>query len=181
MEKTQGALDFFNPLLYRRADTGAPRNRASRTEKAAKPAFSSLLDAVTHNDALEDAQEPPASAETVTALLDEIHAAGDELAEKPFLDEIKRYKHAVHRFMHYIVENGFGVEGEMGIPHGQKPGFKGIRGSPEAKERTLHTRIKVVDDKLEKLAADIINGQAARLDLLGRVEEINGLLVDMLE
>jgi uncharacterized protein YaaR (DUF327 family) len=39
----------------------------------------------------------------------------------------------------------------------------------------------VVDEKLEKLAADILGGQLKQLDLLHRVEEINGLLINMLE
>jgi uncharacterized protein YaaR (DUF327 family) len=40
--------------------------------------------------------------------------------------------------------------------------------------------IQVVDQKLEQLAAGILTGQASQLELLARVDEIAGLLVDLL-
>jgi len=40
--------------------------------------------------------------------------------------------------------------------------------------------IQVVDHKLEQLAAGILAGQRSRLEILARVEEINGLLVDLI-
>jgi uncharacterized protein YaaR (DUF327 family) len=172
--------DFFNPLLYRKPLEDLETRRSAKSKETTKPRFSSLLEKTApqeHRDTLEHHLQ---SDEIVAELLDEVHSAGDALVEKPFPDEIKRYKTAVREFMSYIVENGFGAEGELGLPHGQKPGFKGLRGSPESKDQTVHVRVKVVDEKLEKLAAGIISGQLRQLDLLGRVEEINGLLINML-
>ncbi|MDR0639745.1 MAG: DUF327 family protein [Spirochaetaceae bacterium] len=173
--------DFFNPLLYRQPLEDTLTRRSAKSKETGKPRFYSLLEKLSTGERQDTLEHIPVSEEIVTKLFDEVHSAGDALREKPFPDEIKRYKTAVRGFMSYIVENGFGVEGEMGLPRGQKPGFKGLRGSPESKERTLHTQIKVVDEKLEKLAADIMSGQLRQLDLLGRVEEINGLLINMLE
>jgi uncharacterized protein YaaR (DUF327 family) len=172
--------DFLNPLLYRKpADEEAGVRRPVKA--TVKSRFSSVLEKLSADEHRDTLEHIPASDEVITKLLDEVHSAGNILAGKPFPDEIKRYKTAVRGFMSYILENGFSAEGEMGIPHGQKPGFKGLRGSPESRERTLHTQIKVVDEKLERLAADILSGQLKQLDLLDRVEEINGLLIDMLE
>jgi uncharacterized protein YaaR (DUF327 family) len=173
--------DFFNPLLYRRPLEDAETRRSAQAKETGKRHFSSLLEKLTTSERRDTLEHIPASEEIITRLLDEVHSAGDALTEKPFPDEIKRYKTAVRGFMTYIVENGFGAEGELGLPNGQKPGFKGLRGSPESRDQTLHTQIKVVDEKLEKLAADILSGQLRQLDLLGRVEEINGLLIDMLK
>jgi uncharacterized protein YaaR (DUF327 family) len=173
--------DFFNPSLYHQPFEGTEARRSAKSKETGKPRFYSLLEKLAPGERRDTLEHMPASEEIVTKLLDEVHSAGDALAEKPFPDEIKRYKAAVRGFMSYIVENGFGTEGEMGLPRGQKPGFKGLRGSPESREQTVHTQVKVVDEKLEKLAADIMSGQLRQLDLLGRVEEINGLLINMLE
>jgi uncharacterized protein YaaR (DUF327 family) len=171
--------DFLNPALYQKAANEDPALRRP-VKSTAKTRFASLLEKVAgeRRDTLE---HTPASEEVITELLDEVHSAGDTLAAKPFPDEIKRYKTAVRSFMSYVLENGFSAKDEEGVPDGQKPGFKGLRGSPEARNRKVHTQINVVDEKLEKLAADILNGQLKQLDLLHRVEEINGLLIDMLE
>jgi uncharacterized protein YaaR (DUF327 family) len=173
--------DFFNPLLYRKqAEEETALRRSGKAKETAKPRFSSLLDKIA-NGRQDTLEHTPVSEDMIAGLLDEVHSSGDALAEKPFPEEIKRYKNAVRGFMTYIVENGFRAEGDLGIPRGQKPGFKGIRGSEESRERMLHTRVKVIDEKLEKLAADIMSGQLRQLELLGRVEEINGLLINILE
>ena len=39
--------------------------------------------------------------------------------------------------------------------------------------------IRVIDGKLESLAAHVLKGQAEQLDVLRRINEINGLLVDL--
>jgi uncharacterized protein YaaR (DUF327 family) len=171
--------DFFNPALYRKPQSEESGLRS--VKPAARTRFSSLLEKMIVGERRDALEHVAASDEMVTKLLDEVHSAGDMLAAKPYPEEIKRYKTAVRSFMSYVLENGFSAEGEMGIPDGQKPGFKGLRGSPESRNRKIHTQIKVVDEKLEKLAADILSGQLKQLGLLHRVEEINGLLIDMFE
>jgi uncharacterized protein YaaR (DUF327 family) len=39
----------------------------------------------------------------------------------------------------------------------------------------------VADQKLEQLAAGLISGQLGQVDMLARLEEITGLLVDLLQ
>jgi uncharacterized protein YaaR (DUF327 family) len=39
----------------------------------------------------------------------------------------------------------------------------------------------VVDRKLEEMAARLLSDQLSQLELLARLEEINGLLVDLLQ
>jgi uncharacterized protein YaaR (DUF327 family) len=72
------------------------------------------------------------------------------------------------------------VEKQTGIPNYLKPGFKGQRGSDAAKGRTGFHLIQVVDRKLEQLAAGILAGQTSQLKLLARINEIAGLLIDLL-
>jgi uncharacterized protein len=99
-------------------------------------------------------------------LLDEVHGAGDKLKENPNVDLVQAYKKAVRDFVHYVVERSFVVE--------QKTSGRNIL------KRNSYFRISVIDDALEKLAAEILRNQRDNLEILRRVDEINGMLVDLL-
>lgn len=104
------------------------------------------------------------------ALLDGVSAAGDALQERPVPDNIVRYKEAVRNFIRFIVARSFQVETSEGLR---------IRKGLEIRQKQ-YTQIHVIDEKLEKLAASILANQRDRLTILAKVEEIKGLLVDLL-
>ncbi len=105
------------------------------------------------------------SQEGLDALLDEVHEAGDRLKENPTVDLVQAYKKAVRDFLHYVVERSFAVE--------QKTSGRNIL------KRNVYFRVSVIDGALEKLAAEILRNQRDNLEILRRVDEINGMLVDL--
>jgi uncharacterized protein YaaR (DUF327 family) len=123
----------------------------------------------------------PASDESVNILMDEVRDAGDRLKTRPFGEEIMRYKQAVRNFINYVVQNCYSKEEEEGILNKFKPSFKGRRGTPEATERKHYVKIQVIDKKLEDLAAMLLSSQSPQMELISRLEEIKGLLVDLLQ
>jgi uncharacterized protein len=98
-------------------------------------------------------------------LLDEVHEAGDALKENPSVDLVQAYKKAVRDFVHFVVERSYSVE--------QKTSGRNIL------KRNVYFRVSVIDDALEKLAAEILRNQRDNLEILRRVDEINGMLVDL--
>ena len=106
------------------------------------------------------------SAASLETLLDEVHEAGDRLKENPNVDLVQAYKKAVRDFVHHVVERSFAVE--------QKTSGRNIL------KRNVYFRITVIDESLERLAAEILRNQRDNLEILRRVDEINGLLVDLL-
>jgi uncharacterized protein YaaR (DUF327 family) len=98
-------------------------------------------------------------------LLDEVHASGDQLLEVQSLEAVKRYRGAVRAFLDLVLARMLALE--------QKSSGAGVA------KRKRFTQIKVIDQKLERLVADLLAGQHRQLDILGRVNEINGLLVDL--
>jgi uncharacterized protein YaaR (DUF327 family) len=116
----------------------------------------------------------------VQELLDAVRSTGDDLGQRPFPEEILRYKKAVRNFLHYVVQNGYELEEHIGVPNSQKPGYKGSLWEPAAKNAKGYHVIQVVDQKLEQLAAGILEGQVSQLELLSKLEEIKGLLVDLI-
>lgn len=100
-------------------------------------------------------------------MLDEIHESGDRLKDSPSLANVMDYKQAVRNFMHHVVTAGLAAETR-----------EGARFNPLKKQKRF-TIIKIIDEKLERLAAGILQNQRSRLDLLSSIDEINGLLVDL--
>jgi uncharacterized protein YaaR (DUF327 family) len=171
---------FLNPLSYTatnpRSRTEARRG-SKRSADVTEPDFSSVLE---QSRGPEPAETLPVSQETVNRLLEEARNTGDVLRERPFPQEILAYKKAVRNFMRYVVDNGYRVAEQDGIPKYLKPNFSGVRGSPDSLERTRRYVVQVVDQRLDELAAALLGGQLSQLELLSRLEEIRGLLVDLI-
>ena len=110
---------------------------------------------------------------SVEELLDNIHEAGEKLIEKPFISSIKEYKNAVRKFVGYVVRKAYDAETDIQSRRFLKNGI------PVFDEKKW-VKIKVVDEKLEKLASYIVQSQKNQLTILKKIEEIEGILVDLM-
>ena len=99
-------------------------------------------------------------------LLDDVHSTGDFLKDKPTTDNILAYKNAVGTFIKFVVDNTFTVT-------------ESISGGNILKRKKF-TQIQIINQKLEHLTADVLLQQKTQLKLLEKIEEINGLLIDLL-
>jgi len=173
---------YMNPGAYSQVKNEVKKNRGRNIRRTGEKGFSRIFEELRAKtgDELGPLADLPVSEETVNFLMDEVRSTGSVLLERPFPDEIIRYKQAVRNFMHYVVQNGFSVEYENGIPKFLKPGYSGDRGTPDSREQKRYTKIQVIDRKLEDLAAMLLAGQKDRLKLTAGLEEINGLLIDLL-
>lgn len=114
------------------------------------------------------ALSPPGeySDEDLTRLLDAVHESGDKLKENPTVELVQNYKKSVRDFVHYVVERAYSLE--------EKTSGGNIL------KRKKYYRVSVIDESLERLAAEILMNQKDHLEILRRVDEINGMLVDLL-
>jgi uncharacterized protein YaaR (DUF327 family) len=127
-------------------------------------------------EAVREAQEGEAAAgdydrsgrrrRSLEELLDEVHSSGDHLLEAQSLEAIKRYRSAVRGFLDLVLARMLAME--------ERSSGAGVA------RRKRFTQIRVIDQKLERLVADLLADQHRQLDILGRVNEIRGLLVDLL-
>jgi uncharacterized protein YaaR (DUF327 family) len=174
---------ILNPAAYAKAQGEAKKSQDKAVRRGRRLGFPALLEQSREEAAekLGEFQDLPPSREAAEKLLDDVRSAGDDLRNRPFPPEILRYKKTVREFIHYVVENGLAVDEQTGIPKYLRPGYRGLRGSPDAQERTVRYVVRVVDRKLEEMAARLLSDQLSQLELLSRLEEINGLLVDLLQ
>jgi len=159
-------MDKIDPLAgffpFRKPEKKKPKNRAELLK------FSAKLESIQQEEE-ELSAELNGEAEYKVNLeerLDKVHEQGERLKDLPTVENVRKYRKAVSGFLKYAFARMFSVE-------------KNISGVNILKRRYF-TRIKVIDRKIERLVADILQNQAAQLDIIARVDEINGLLIDLL-
>ncbi|MDR1624912.1 MAG: YaaR family protein [Spirochaetia bacterium] len=149
-----------------------PSGNKASPKKAAKPGrgFFDLLGPraeETEEDAqVSGAQAAQQDSETgIATALDEVHIHGEKLKKNATLKNVDDYKQAVRRFVKLILAACYKLEVSAQPPFrdGQK----------------VYTQIRVINVRLEKLASQIMRGQKEELEILRRVDEIYGLLVDL--
>ena len=172
---------YMNPSAYSQVKGEGKKEKGRAVRRSGDSAFSRILNEFRARtaDELGPVHELPVSEETEVLLMDQVHSAGSALLDNPCPDEILRYKQSVRNFMYYVVKNSFSTEQEIGLPRSMKPGFKGRRGIDDEKLR--YTKIQIIDKKLEDMAAGILAGQITQLKMIAGLEEINGLLIDLLK
>lgn len=113
----------------------------------------------------ESGRAPLVSVEAAEQHLDDIHALGEKLLKERTFSALRRYKNAVQQFLNVVVKNSLEMEAHSS--------------GSNVMNRKRFSVIQVIDEKLQRLATGMLQTQQPQLDLLRRVEEINGMLVDL--
>jgi uncharacterized protein YaaR (DUF327 family) len=97
--------------------------------------------------------------------LEEVDEYARRLAKSPILENLLRYKKRVRAILLHLVEQSYDV---------RESSVYDLQG-----RRRLLVLVENVDQKLEELTRDFLNRQSSGLDLVGRLDEIRGLLLDL--
>lgn len=161
-----GGLGSPQPFLPRKEDPAAKKGR--KAPSTAKTGFLGFLGRAEQPPAggLEAGASGAAAEAALEALLDDVYASGQELARNPSPENIVAYKKAVGRFIRQVVDGSV----ELAETEGRLR-----KDMKKPKYALLH----VVDEKLEKLGAYVLSNQRDRLEILRKVDELHGLLVDL--
>lgn len=108
-------------------------------------------------------------ADTLEELFNAASNAGKLLKEKLDSHSLKEYRSSVKAFLSFIVNKNIAVDSEEG-----RIDFK--NGS-----RKKYLIIKIVDEKLDALSRLFFSEQRDNLEILNRIGEINGLLVNFMK
>jgi len=168
-------IDRLN-LIGSTLDTRLKKKRDDekvRSEKAGKSVFRSYLDKASDSTSaagnLQGLTGLPEldGTETLEGLLDDVHETGEALKRDPVFGPLSEYKKAVRQFLKFIIDNSLETEEILGIKN------------PKTMQQKKYLMIRVVDDRLESLAAHVLKNQADQLEILRRIDEIHGMLVDL--
>ncbi len=169
-------LDRIEPGSYFNAFNASGERKAKETDKQRADRARST----DHSTATDVTGGASTSAETsfastasaaelheAQALLDEIHTLGAGLKRNPTVANLKEYRQLVQRFMNQVVAGAYSLD------HRES--------GAAILKRKRFSLVSLVNQKLDRLAAGLIQTQEPQLDLLEQIEEIYGLLVDLMQ
>ena len=94
-----------------------------------------------------------------------IDEQAQRLLEKPVAEEVVRYKELVRAFMKSVLSAAYGVRERLSSDYRLK--------------QKVYITVEEIDKKLAQLTREFLQGQVAALDLVARLDEIRGLLLDL--
>ncbi len=158
----EGPNPLLGPFLPKRKEEG---KKVGKGKGLFGTVFGRAIEDIKESEGTGSVADLPYSQADLEPLLDAVHETGDRLKENPTVDLVQAYKKAVRDFVHYVVERSYSVE--------QKSSGRNVL------KRNIYYRVAVIDESLERLAAEILRNQRDKLEILRRVDEINGMIVDL--
>ena len=171
-------LDPLNSGLYFSAANQAAQLNKEKEASAKKTGGSRRVFLKTAEDssaAAETNDIPPeiaklSYAKAIETLLDSVYSSGSVLSKNQTMEEVQNYKRAVKNFVNFVVKNCYEVES-----HQTSKSTAMLR----RKRPKQFYLVEVIDKKLDKLATEVLINQRNQLAFLAKIEEINGLLIDL--
>ncbi len=99
-------------------------------------------------------------------LFDEIEIYSDKLQDKLFIDDLVSYKKLIKEFLNITVNNSHVFFKESSLDR---------RG-----RHRVYSLVKKVDQELDELTKDFIHIENNRINILKRLEDIKGILMDII-
>ena len=102
----------------------------------------------------------------LSGLMENIDAQAERLMKRSDIGEFVRYRQLIRDFLDEVVSSGYTFSKESSF---------------EARGRHRYTAtIKTIDEKLDELAKDVLKEQSDNISLLNKIDDIRGLLLDMM-
>ena len=95
-----------------------------------------------------------------------IDEQGSKLADKVDVKEFEKYRKLIREFIDEIVSNGYTFQREDAY-------------ASRGRHRYIAT-VKIVDEKLDELGKEVMSEQADKIEILSKIDDIRGLLLDMM-
>jgi uncharacterized protein YaaR (DUF327 family) len=99
-------------------------------------------------------------------LADRIDLQGQKLSKRADIKEFEKYRKLIWEFLDEVVSNGYAFSKENAF------GAKG--------RHRFFSTVRTIDEKLDELAREILSGQSENIDLIHKIDDIRGLILDMI-
>lgn len=126
--------------------------RTTSLKKGSGKDFSSSMDMANNKHAEKELRD----------LMERINKLGEDLKDKPNLDGIREYKKRIKEYLSYILKHYYKISPNYGRYSNQ-----------------VLLRVEVINSKIEELIDAFLQQQKGTIDIINRIDEISGLLVDL--
>jgi len=96
----------------------------------------------------------------------EIDEQGKLLADRVDVKELEKYRRLIREFLDEIVSNGYTFSREDAY-------------ASRGKHRYIAT-VRIIDEKLDALGKEVMKEQADKIEILNKIDDIRGLLLDIM-
>lgn len=104
--------------------------------------------------------------ERLTGMVEEINTQGDKIAKHMDIKDMKKYREMIKGFINEVVTHSHEFSREN---------FLDKRG-----RHRVYGIVRLVDKNLDELAQELLKDEKSHLNILGKVDEVRGLLLDMI-
>ena len=104
-------------------------------------------------------------ASKLNTMIESITVQGEKIAKHMDISDMRKYRESIKEFMNEITTNSHKFSRENFLDRRGRHRVYGI--------------IKSVDENLDELASELLKDEKNHLNILGKVDEIRGLLLDM--
>lgn len=185
--------NYYYAGVQNASNNGVKRNnKADESSRVKKSRFSDLLKTEKEEDSILAAQGLPPEIATMSIddaavyLKDAVDMAGNDLSDEITDENIQKFKTAVTQFITFVINNNFEVSSkrkknrlghDMMVP--SRTNFFSDYSLPPHKIDPRY-QINTINEKLDALARMTLETQMDNLKILAKVDEIKGLIVDLM-
>ena len=96
----------------------------------------------------------------IDEMLDKIKEAGEKLKQTKAKEDVQEYKLQIQAYLAFVLENFYRIrqDYEMG---------------------RMLIRVEIINKKIEELTAALLDQQKGSIEIVGKIDEITGLLLDI--
>lgn len=116
--------------------------------------FSDVFDMANKNQSQQELME----------MLKDIETLGGRLVKSQIFEDATRYRNKIKDYLSFIIKNTYLVKRDSA-----------------SFSFSLHTRVEVVNEKLDELTKDLLSQQKDAIDIAHKIDVIQGLLVNVLQ
>ena len=187
-------MSDINPLeastyysgLQNATSQAAKNLKKEKVASSEKSKFSKLLKSKQDiNPNINAADFPPEILEMDTEdaavfLRDAVEIAGKKVALDASTENLMEFRKTVQQFIKYIVQNNYEVKSKE-IRKFATPMQIFSKYNTKAEKRSPRVIIPVINEKLDAMTRGLLNNQKNNLKLLAQINEIKGLIVDLMQ